>query len=160
MTNYLVGADWKIPNWLIWLIKSTFLGKSEATISLGIKSVLFSWTWTPIPVIFLFNTVTTQQILDKACHAPLGMQVSGVLASLLLCGDTWVACGGVCICRVKSCHASMLTSPGCSTAFHTSYHLILTSWAQFLCYQSHPATLLSRVRHFIPASSELWSVTL
>ena len=105
MTNYLVGADWKIPNWLIWLIKSTFLGKSEATISLGIKSVLFSWTWTPIPVIFLFNTVTTQQILDKACHAPLGMQVSGVLASLLLCGDTWVACGGVCICRVKSCHA-------------------------------------------------------
>ena len=35
MTNNLIGADWKIPN---WLIKNTFLGKAEATISLGIKS--------------------------------------------------------------------------------------------------------------------------
>lgn len=39
MTNYLIGADWKIPN---WLIKNTFLGKAEATISLGIKSKFWS----------------------------------------------------------------------------------------------------------------------
>lgn len=39
MTNYLTGADWKIPN---WLIKNTFLGKAEATISLGIKSKFWS----------------------------------------------------------------------------------------------------------------------
>ena len=35
VTDHLIGADWKIPN---WLIKNTFLGKAEATISLGIKS--------------------------------------------------------------------------------------------------------------------------
>lgn len=26
VTNYLIGADWKIPN---WLIKKTFLGKTN-----------------------------------------------------------------------------------------------------------------------------------
>lgn len=43
--------------------------------------------WTPIPVIFLFNTVTTQQTdFGQSMPAPLGMQMLGVLAPLLLCG--------------------------------------------------------------------------
>ena len=48
---------------------------------------MVSWTWTPIPVIFLFNTDQhNRQILNKACHAPLGMQMLDVLTPLLLCG--------------------------------------------------------------------------
>ena len=35
MTNYLIGADWKIPN---WLIKIPLLVKADTAVRLGIKS--------------------------------------------------------------------------------------------------------------------------